>query len=193
MQRASHGSRGWPASAILEHVLWVNVHRDAGRCPFRFLIERNTGHISDRFPICALEEVVLTVTAPQSLMRCRCRAENLHTITGTFLHRIDEALGFPTVGAHGEPIPSKEGDIAEPEYTRLADLNEGQRACIRQVSDRDPELLRYLDRRGLVLGTQIRIAEKSPFRGPIRIDVFEGDEQHIGLDVAEAIYVDVLK
>jgi DtxR family Mn-dependent transcriptional regulator len=121
-------------------------------------------------------------------------AERLeHAISEDFEDRIDEALGFPTVGAHGEPIPSKEGDIAEPEYTRLADLNEGQRACIRQVSDRDPELLRYLDRRGLVLGTQIRIAEKSPFRGPIRIDVFEGDEQHIGLDVAEAIYVDVLK
>jgi DtxR family Mn-dependent transcriptional regulator len=121
-------------------------------------------------------------------------AERLeHAISEDFEDRIDEALGFPTVGAHGEPIPSKDGDIAEPEYARLADLKEGQRARIRQVSDRDPELLRYLDRRGLVLGTQIRIAEKSPFRGPIRIDVFEGDEQHIGLDVAEAIYVDVLK
>lgn len=121
-------------------------------------------------------------------------AERLeHAISEDFEDRIDEALGFPTVGAHGEPIPSKDGDIDEPEYARLADLNEGQRARIRQVSDRDPELLRYLDRRGLVLGTQIRIAEKAPFRGPIRIDVFEGDEQYIGLDVAEAIYVDVLK
>ncbi len=68
-----------------------------------------------------------------------------------------------------------------------------QRACIRQVSDRDPELLRYLDRSGLVLGTRIRISEKAPFRGPIRLDVFERGEQHIGLDVAEAIYVDVIE
>jgi DtxR family Mn-dependent transcriptional regulator len=121
-------------------------------------------------------------------------AERLeHAISEDFEDRIDEVLGFPTVGAHGEPIPTKDGNIAEPEYSRLADLREGQRACIRQVSDRDPELLRYLDRSGLVLGTRIRISEKAPFRGPIRLDVFERGEQHIGLDVAEAIYVDVME
>lgn len=121
-------------------------------------------------------------------------AERLeHAISEDLEDRIDEALGFPTVGAHGEPIPTKDGNIAEPEYSRLADLREGQRACIRQVSDRDPELLRYLDRSGLVLGTRIRISEKAPFRGPIRLDVFERGEQHIGLDVAEAIYVDVIE
>ena len=121
-------------------------------------------------------------------------AERLeHAISEDLEDRIDEALGFPTVGAHGAPIPTKDGNIAEPEYSRLADLREGQRACIRQVSDRDPELLRYLDRSGLVLGTRIRISEKAPFRGPIRLDVFERGEQHIGLDVAEAIYVDVME
>lgn len=116
-----------------------------------------------------------------------------HAISEDFEDRIDEALGFPTVGAHGEPIPTKDGSIAEPDYARLSDLQEGQRACIRQVSDRDPELLRYLDRNGLVLGTQFRIAEKAPFRGPMRLDVEKVGEQHIGLDVAEAIYVDVLE
>ena len=121
-------------------------------------------------------------------------AERLeHAISEDFEDRIDEALGFPTVGAHGAPIPTKDGNIAKPEYSRLADLREGQRACIRQVSDRDPELLRYLDRSGLVLGTRIRISEKAPFRGPIRLDGFERGEQHIGLDVAEAIYVDVIE
>ncbi|MFP6593016.1 MAG: metal-dependent transcriptional regulator [Candidatus Latescibacterota bacterium] len=121
-------------------------------------------------------------------------AERLeHAISEDFEDRIDEVLGFPTVGAHGEPIPTKDGSIAKPEYSRLADLRKGQRACIRQVSDRDPELLRYLDRSGLVLGTRIRISEKAPFHGPIRLDVFERGEQHIGLDVAEAIYVDVIE
>jgi DtxR family transcriptional regulator, Mn-dependent transcriptional regulator len=116
-----------------------------------------------------------------------------HAISEDFEDRIDEVLGFPTVGAHGEPIPAKDGSIAETDYARLSELQAGQRACIRQVSDRDPELLRYLDRNGLVLGTEIRIAEKAPFRGPIRLDVAAGGEQHIGLEVAEAIYVDVLE
>lgn len=115
-----------------------------------------------------------------------------HAISEDFEDRIDEALGFPTVGAHGEPIPTKDGDIAEPDYARLSELQAGQRACIRQVSDRDPELLRYLDRNGLILGTEVRIAEKAPFSGPLRLHVAAGGEQHIGLEVAEAIYVDVI-
>ncbi|MDA0334546.1 MAG: metal-dependent transcriptional regulator [bacterium] len=115
-----------------------------------------------------------------------------HAISEDFEDRIDEALGFPTVGAHGEPIPTKEGNIAETDYARLSELTTGQRACIRQVSDRDPALLRYLDQHGLVLGTEIRIAEKAPFSGPMRLDVGASGEQHIGLEVAEAIYVDVL-
>jgi DtxR family Mn-dependent transcriptional regulator len=116
-----------------------------------------------------------------------------HAISEDFEDRIDEALGFPTVGAHGEPIPTKDGSIAEPEYARLSELSEGQRACIRQVSDRDPEFLRYLDRNGLILGTEFRIAEKAPFRGPIRLDITRGGEQHIGLEAAEAIFVDILE
>ena len=115
-----------------------------------------------------------------------------HAISEDFEDRIDEALGYPTVGAHGEPIPTADGSVAETDYARLSELIEGQRACIRQVSDRDPELLRYLDRCGLILGAEVRVAEKAPFRGPMRLDIAQGGEHHIGLDVAEAIYVDVL-
>jgi DtxR family Mn-dependent transcriptional regulator len=116
-----------------------------------------------------------------------------HAISEDFEDRIDEALGYPTVGAHGEPIPTKDGDMAEPDYAKLSDLAEGQRATIRQVSDRDPALLRYLDQNGLVLGTRLRITERAPFRGPIRLDIDDAGEQHIGLEVAEAIYVDVVE
>jgi len=115
-----------------------------------------------------------------------------HAISEDFEDRIDEALGYPTVGAHGEPIPTADGSVAETDYARLSELIEGQRACIRQVSDRDPELLRYLDRCGLILGAEVRVAEKAPFRGPMRLDIAQGGEHHIGLDVAEAIYVDIL-
>lgn len=113
-----------------------------------------------------------------------------HAISEDFEDRIDRVLGFPTVGAHGEPIPSKEGDIAKHDYRRLADVPEGDRCWIRQVSDRDPALLRYLDEHGLVLGTQIEIRERTPFRGPLRISIDTGREHHLGLEAAEHIYVE---
>lgn len=116
-----------------------------------------------------------------------------HVISEDFEDRIDRALGHPTVGAHGEPIPTKDGEIADHHYQRLSELNAGQCGRIRQVSDRDPELLRYLDRSGLVLGTEVRVRDRAPFQGPIRLDVGRSGERHIGLDVAAAIYVDVLR
>ncbi|MEE2657636.1 MAG: metal-dependent transcriptional regulator [Candidatus Latescibacterota bacterium] len=115
-----------------------------------------------------------------------------HAISEDFEKRIDIALGHPTVGAHGEPIPTKNGDIAVHRYHRLSDLGTGQRACIRQVSDRNPEMLRYLDESGLVLGTKIEIREKVPFKGPLLLLALEaGREQHIGLEVAESVFVEM--
>ncbi len=114
-----------------------------------------------------------------------------HAISEDFEDRIDRALGFPTVGAHGEPIPSKEGDIAIHDYRPLADISEGERCWIRQVSDRDPALLRYLDEHGLVLGTEVEIREKAPFRGPLKIAIGADGEHHLGLEAAEQIYVEL--
>ena len=36
-------------------------------------------------------------------------------------------LGYPTIGAHGEPIPDKNGKIEEQTYARLSDIERGQR------------------------------------------------------------------
>ena len=118
-------------------------------------------------------------------------AERLeHAISEEFEERIDKALGYPTVGAHGEPIPNKEGHIEERTYPRLSDIDRGQRAVIRRVSDRDPEMLRYMDDMGLQLGTTIQVCDKAPFSGPIKLLVEAGAEQQLGIEVAHHIFVD---
>lgn len=112
-----------------------------------------------------------------------------HAISEEFEDRIDKALGHPTVGAHGEPIPTKQGDIARPDYHALSSLDVGERAVIRQVSDRDPEMLRYMVELGLTLGTCVEICEKAPFKGPLRVRIDSVGEQNLGLEVADHIFV----
>lgn len=114
-----------------------------------------------------------------------------HAISEDFEDRIDQALGSPRVGAHGEPIPSKEGDIVFPQYRRLSELSEGDRACIREVSDRDPEMLRYLHEQGLVLGARVEVQEKAPFRGPMMLTIGGDASKHIGMEVAASVFVDL--
>lgn len=116
-----------------------------------------------------------------------------HAISEEFEDRIDQALGHPRVGAHGEPIPSKQGDIDNPRYQPLAELQAGQRAVVRRVSDRYPEMLRYMNGIGLKLGAQVEVREKAPFQGPLLLRIDGGrKKQFLGLEVASHVFVEVV-
>jgi DtxR family Mn-dependent transcriptional regulator len=115
-----------------------------------------------------------------------------HAISEEFEDRIDKALGYPTIGAHGEPIPTKQGQVEDLEYLRLSDLAIGQPAVIRRVSDRNPDMLRYMERLGLQLGTRIEVNEKAPFSGPLQVKIDAEKEKSLGLEVAYNIFVDAV-
>jgi len=117
-------------------------------------------------------------------------AERLeHVISEEFEEKIFETLGRPTRDPHGDPIPTKDGTIVGAEHDRLSDLEPGATGVIRQVSDSDAEILRYLGMRGLVPDTAVEVLEKAPFNGPITIKT--GESSHIlGRDLARHIRVE---
>ncbi len=115
-----------------------------------------------------------------------------HAISEEFEDRIDKALGYPTIGAHGEPIPTKQGQIEDLGYLRLSDLAIDQPAVIRRVSDRNPEMLRYMKRLGLQLGTRVEVSKKAPFSGPLQLKIDADKEESLGLGVAYNIFVDAI-
>ena len=102
-------------------------------------------------------------------------------------------LGHPTIGAHGEPIPDKNGQVKEQTYARLSDINRGQRAVVKRVSDRDPAMLRYMDDMGLQLGTVVKVCEKAPFKGPLTLLIETDQPRTLGLEVAHHIFVDLVR
>ncbi|MBI3967224.1 MAG: metal-dependent transcriptional regulator [Chloroflexi bacterium] len=117
-------------------------------------------------------------------------AERLeHHISEEFEDRIDRMLGYPTTDPHGDPIPRKDGEVDDVEHTRLTDLQPGEVAVIRRVSDRDPAFLRYLASLGLYPGVTITLRERAPFRGPLFVLV--GETEHaLGVDAAGHIGVE---
>ena len=112
-----------------------------------------------------------------------------HVISEEFEDKIDEVLGFPTTDPHGAPIPTKEGDIERFDYQRLTDVAEGKSVVICQVSDQDPEMLRYMASLGLRPGVEIEVRKKAPFNGPIEIQLSGGERQALGVEVAGHIFV----
>lgn len=116
-------------------------------------------------------------------------AEKLeHVISEDIEDRIDEFLGYPKSDPHGSPIPTREGKIDKKVTTSLADLEGGHSAEIYEVSDHDPEFLRYLGDLGFYPRTRIKVLSVEPFGGPMNISV--GHETHpIGREAARYISV----
>ncbi len=116
-------------------------------------------------------------------------AEQLeHVISEEFEDRIDAALGYPTHDPHGHPIPAKDGTLPAQTDESLWDTSVGQKVCVLRVSDRDPEVLRYLATIGIYPQVHLNVLEKAPFNGPIHVEV---EEQAHGLseELARQIFV----
>lgn len=116
-------------------------------------------------------------------------AEKLeHHISEQFEDKIAELLDNPTHDPHGDPIPTKDGMMPKMEAETLSEAEEGLHYMVSRVKNQDPELLRYLEKIGLLPGAKLLIKQKNPFKGPITLTI-EDDEQVLGHEVAEHILV----
>jgi DtxR family Mn-dependent transcriptional regulator len=113
-----------------------------------------------------------------------------HYISEDLESRIAEKLGDPSRDPHGDPIPSAELKLASDETVALSELAVDRPATFARVSDSDPQMLRYLDERGIRPGAELRITRREPFDGPIFVEA-AGAEHALGGSLAEAIRVTV--
>ncbi len=88
-------------------------------------------------------------------------AEQLEHIDSTeLINRLDDFLGQPKFDPHGDPIPDKNGKIKDLRKSQpLSSLSKGATGIIVGVNDGSSVFLRYLDKEGLTLGTEILIDE----------------------------------
>ncbi len=117
-------------------------------------------------------------------------AEQLEHIRSPRLtDRLERFLDYPRYDPHGDPIPDKEGRMEAREELLLSGLEDGERAKIVGVRDSSAELLRYLDRMGLVLGTDLKVVERFQFDGSRDLEKVDGERLTISFQVAQNLYV----
>lgn len=120
-----------------------------------------------------------------------------HVVSDKFVDRVATHLGDPVVDPHGDPIPTREGDIVERETVLLSEAEQGTGGVIVRVNDTDPDLLRYLAEIDIGIGMHVRVIERQPFAGSLQITVCPGDDdtgpiEHsraLGLVAAEALWI----
>lgn len=112
------------------------------------------------------------------------------TITEAFEDRMDVVAGFPTHCPHGDPIPTKDGRMADTHDQPLLEAPVGAAGVLRRVKTDDSEKLRYLAQLGLVPGVALRVVGRAPFNGPLRIRA--GAAEHVlGTELAQALRVEL--
>lgn len=121
-------------------------------------------------------------------------AERLeHVVSASLADRMAEKLGNPQFDPHGDPIPSKTGDMPEGDaLLNLAQIPVGQECVVRRVCDDDSEVLRYVASLGIIPKARIVLTEKAPFDGPIYVQVSLGGVTQVhalGQRVAGQVFV----
>jgi DtxR family Mn-dependent transcriptional regulator len=136
-----------------------------------------------------LLELFLVQTLGYSWDEVHEEAEQLeHAVSDRLIQRIAEYLGNPRYDPHGDPIPGPEGDIHARELTPLSDWPVGKEGLVARLRDQSPDMLRYLDEKGLVIAAQVRVIKTDPFEGPLTLLV-DGSEQVIGVNVAQYVLI----
>lgn len=116
-------------------------------------------------------------------------AERLeHVISEALEDAIAVALGNPMVDPHGDPIPTKKGQIEKVPGLPLSSAELEQPYRLARVLMQDEERLRYLGSLGLYPNVQITLLERAPFDGPLLIDV-EGAHHALAHDMAKLLVV----
>lgn len=121
-------------------------------------------------------------------------AERLeHVISEEVEEAIARKLGYPTVDPHGDPIPSKDGALTDQAADGLlSELAPGRLATVNRVHIQDSARLRYLGELGLYPGAQVRVLERSPFEGPLLVDV-DGRSCMVSFGMAQALSVTIVR
>ena len=138
-----------------------------------------------------LLETYLTEQLDYSWSEVHDEADRLeHHISEEFERRVAEALDYPTVDPHGDPIPDADlKPLGEDESVRLSEFDEDDHVVVTRVSDRDDEELAYLEAAGITPGTELEIVDIAPF-GMLTVETADGRDQSLPESVARSIRVE---
>ena len=119
-------------------------------------------------------------------------AEQLeHIQSDKLINKLDDFLGNPTEDPHGDPIPDVNGRIIKVEKQLLSELSENQNGICVGVKDTSSEFLKYLDKQGIALGSQIRVLSIEDFDQSLRIQV-DQKELTISHKIAGNLFVKLI-
>lgn len=116
-------------------------------------------------------------------------AEQLeHIQSEIFFDKMDEILNYPKIDPHGEPIPDKDGNIINQDFSKLSECGIGDNVTLRSVTISTDDFLNYLNQRELLLGIEIEILSIEKFDSSFTI-LFNNKKESLSKMVCDKLLV----
>jgi len=112
-----------------------------------------------------------------------------HIMSDKMEEKIDHVLGHPSIDPHGDPIPTKDGEIHCSMSFPLNESKEGSMVRVLRVSDSNSEMLQYISSIGISLNKEIHIKQKMNFDNSLLIKIND-KEINISSTIASSIFVE---
>jgi DtxR family Mn-dependent transcriptional regulator len=116
-----------------------------------------------------------------------------HTISPETMERLAAKLDHPETCPHGNPLPGYEDQITD--LLPLSKAQAGQRLIIRRVhesAEEQPELMAYMEERGLLPGVEVTVREIMTFNETISLEC-QGQTIVLGLAPAAFVYAEQVR
>lgn len=105
-----------------------------------------------------LIELFLVKVLGMSWAEVHDEAERLeHAVSERLIDLIDDMLGRPAVDPHGDPIPTAEGTIVQPDYVDLLSAPLNTPLTVVRVVDQGADFLRFIEDRRLMPGSTVTV------------------------------------
>ena len=116
-------------------------------------------------------------------------AEQLeHIKSEKLIDTLDAFLGFPKYDPHGDPIPGKDGKLAQRDHQLLSTMQVDQEGICVGVKDSSPSFLKFLDKNDIALGDQIKVVDVEEFDESFEIRI-RNKTIHISKRIATNLYI----
>jgi DtxR family Mn-dependent transcriptional regulator len=137
-----------------------------------------------------LIELFLVKVLGMSWAEVHDEAERLeHAVSERLIDRIDEMLGRPATDPHGDPIPTPEGTIAQPDHVDLLVAPLQTPLVVERVLDQGATFLRFIEQRGFMPGSTIVIEARDAAADSLRLRSGSDEATTVGLRAGTKILV----
>lgn len=115
-----------------------------------------------------------------------------HISAPKLFDRMDELLGHPKYDPHGSPIPDRNGNFGQTDFSLLSSYNVGDTVRLMALADSEKDLLIFLTSKNIELSTELTILSKEVFDGSMEVSYHQEQRVMLSKRVCDSLKVEKL-